>query len=172
MTRLAANVLGGTNVVAFLDTIAHSELGYLTKVQDTDDGYRVIIGSTPGRPILTYDYTRHPRIVVTTAWGRSDAAGRYQVMAAITGAIKTDTWDWASRAADVTDFSPESQDLVGVYLLRNRDAMGLVVAGQFDAALRQCAPEWASLPTAGYGQRENTADELRSYYLAAGGKLA
>lgn len=172
MTRLAASALGGRNVVAFLDCIAHSELGQLEQRQDADGGYRVIVGSTPARPILTYDYTRHPRIVVTTAWGRSNAAGRYQVMAAVTGAIKTDTWDWASRAANVTDFSPEGQDLVGAYLLRHRGALDAIAAGQFDVALRKCAPEWASLPGAGYGQRENAADALRSYYLAAGGTLA
>lgn len=172
MTRLAASALGGANVVAFLDAIAHSELGQLEQQPATDGGYRVIVGSTPLRPILTYDYTRHPRIVVTTAWGRSNAAGRYQVMAAITGAIKTDTWDWASRAAGVTDFSPESQDLVGVYLVQHRGALDAVQVGQFDVALRKCAPEWASLPGAGYGQRENDLDALRSYYLAAGGRLA
>lgn len=172
MTRLAATDLGGVNVAAFLDTIAHSELGQLEQQPETDGGYRVIVGSTPQRPILTYDYTRHPRIVVTTAWGRSNAAGRYQVMAAVTGAIKTDTWDWASRAAGVKDFSPESQDLVGVYLVRHREALDAIQSGQFDMALRKCAQEWASLPSAGYGQHENSMDALRSYYIAAGGRLS
>lgn len=172
MTRLAASDLGGANVVAFLDVVAHSELGQLEQRPETDGGYRVIVGSTPQRPILTYDYTRHPRIVVTTAWGRSNAAGRYQVMAAVPGAIRTDTWDWASRAAEVRDFSPEAQDRVGVYLVDHRGALALVKAGQFDQALRKCAQEWASLPGAGYGQHENELAALRSYYLAAGGRLA
>jgi muramidase (phage lysozyme) len=82
------------------------------------------------------------------------------------------TWDWASRAANVVDFSPEGQHLVAAYLVQHRGAMDAVKAGQFDIALRKCAPEWASLPRAGYDQHENDLAALRSYYMAAGGTLA
>lgn len=172
MTHIAASEAGGANVVAFLDTIAHSELGQLEARSDADNGYRVIVGSTPQRPILFGSYADHPRIAVTTAWGRSSAAGRYQIMAVVDGLTALDTWDWASRAAGVKDFSPASQDRVAIELVRHRNALDDVVAGRFDAAVRKCAQEWASLPNAGYGQHENDLNTLRVYYLASGGRIA
>lgn len=44
--------------------------------------------------------------------------------------------------------------------------------GSLSAAYTAAAGLWATLPGAGYGQRENAADALRSYYMAAGGTLA
>lgn len=172
MTRLSASDAGGANVVAFLDTIGHSELGQLESRADTDGGYRVIVGSTPQRPILFGSYVDHPRIAVTTAWGRSSAAGRYQIMAVVDGLTQLDTWDWASREAGVKDFSPESQDRVAIELIRHRGAWDALRGGQFDIAVRKCSQEWASFPSAGYGQHENDLNALRVYYLAAGGRIA
>jgi hypothetical protein len=40
----------------------------------------------------------------------SDAAGRYQIMAAVPGKIKTDTWDWASRANARADLAEQRAD--------------------------------------------------------------
>lgn len=173
MARTANSIIGGSNVNAFLDTIAFSEIGSaMLTLTDSDDGYRVIVGSTPARMILTYSYTQHPRIVVTSPYGKTDAAGRYQVMAGIQGAIKTDTWDWASKAAGAVDFSPESQDLVAVYLIDRRGGLDLIKAGQFADAIAKCAKEWASLPSSGYGQRENKLSVLQQYYVSVGGTLA
>lgn len=172
MTRLSAMDAGGANVVAFLDTIAHSELGQLEARADTDGGYRVIVGSTPQRPILFGSYADHPRIAVMTAWGRSSAAGRYQIMAVVEGLTALDTWDWASRAAGVKDFSPEAQDRVAIELVRHRGSLDDVVAGRFDDAVQKCSREWASFPSAGYGQHENDINTLRVYYLASGGRIA
>lgn len=172
MTRISADAAGGTNVVAFLDMIATSELGANLLTADTDGGYRVIVGSTPMRPILASSYARHPRIEVRTAFGWSDAAGRYQVMASTPNRIRTDTWDWASHVAGVTDFSPEAQDRVAIELVRHRGALDDVVAGHITDAITKCRQEWASLPGADYGQRENDRERLVAIYQAAGGKLA
>lgn len=173
MARIANSAIGGSNVNAFLDTIASSEIGpAMLSAPESDDGYRIIVGSKPSQMILTYDYARHPRIIVTSKYGRTDAAGRYQIMAGVPGAIKTDTWDWSSKAAGVSDFSPESQDLVAVYLISRRGALDAIKAGQFALAVNKCALEWASLPGAGYGQRENAMATLQAFYTAAGGTLA
>lgn len=39
----------GPNISAFLVMIAWSEIGP-TLLEETDDGYNVLVGSTPGRP--------------------------------------------------------------------------------------------------------------------------
>lgn len=161
------------NVRAFLDTIAFSEIGpAMLDDPKSDNGYRIIVGSTPTRMILAYDYSRHPRIVVTSQYGRTDAAGRYQIMAGIPGVIMTNTWDWASKAAGVSDFSPTSQDQVCIYLIQNRGALDMVRVGRFSEAITACSKEWASLPGAGYGQHENAMASLQAHYVDRGGKLA
>src|SRR6185437_6191763 len=134
MARISANAAGGENVLAFLDTIAHSE----GTAGIGDDGYNVLVGGS-----LFEGYAQHPRIIVPTRYGFSDAAGRYQIMAAIPDRIETDTWDWASKAAGVADFTPASQDTVCVYLIRHRGALEDVIAGRFAQALEKCRLEWA-----------------------------
>lgn len=149
-------------MAAFLDMLAYSE-GTST-VPGSDDGYNVNVGRG-----LFQGYAAHPRIPVMTKWGWSDAAGRYQVMAAIPGKIKTDTWDWASRACGVSDFSPAAQDKVAVYLITRRGALADIEAGRLADAITKCRKEWASLPGAGYGQREHKFEALRAQYLLHGG---
>lgn len=149
-------------MAAFLDVIGFSE-GTAT-IAESDDGYNVNVGGA-----LFRGYDKHPRVAVRTRWGLSDAAGRYQIMAAIPGRIVTDTWDWASRACGVRDFSPESQDRVAVYLIKRRGAMGDIIAGRLRDALTKCRAEWASLPGAGYGQFEHSYETLRAQYLLHGG---
>ncbi|MBY4945401.1 glycoside hydrolase family 104 protein [Cupriavidus respiraculi] len=153
---------GGQNMAAFLDMLGFSE-GTVT-VAGSDDGYNVNVGG-----LLFSSYRKHPRCSVPTRWGLSDAAGRYQIMAAIPGKIRTDTWDWASRACGVADFTPESQDKVAVYLVARRGALDDLQKGKFADAVRKCRHEWASLPGAGYGQREHRLELLLERYIAFGG---
>jgi len=155
--------LADPNVRAFLDMIAVSEG---TKGRG-DDGYNVVVG---GR--LFSDYSQHPRIVVATRYGNSDAAGRYQIMAAVPGQIKTDTWDWVSRSLGLPDFSPASQDAAAVELIRRRGALSDVQAGNIARAIYRCRQEWASLPGSPYGQRTQQIDTLIAAYQNAGGNLA
>jgi muramidase (phage lysozyme) len=149
-------------MAAFLDMLAYSE-GTST-MTGSDDGYNVNVGGS-----TFASYAEHPRRAVLTRWGWSDAAGRYQIMAAIPGRIRTDTWDWASRACGVHDFSPMSQDKVAAYLVTRRGALPELMQGRFEKAVRKCRLEWASLPGAGYGQREHGLDVLRQRYVAFGG---
>jgi muramidase (phage lysozyme) len=164
MPRINPEAVGGVNVCAFLDMLAVSE-GTST-IEDSDDGYNVIVGGD-----FFSSYVAHPRIAVQTRWGWSDAAGRYQIMAAIPGKIRTDTWDWASRACKVTDFSPESQDQVALYLIARRGALPFIQSGRLAEAIAKCRPEWASLPGAGYGQHENSFEQLKAVYQVAGGEI-
>lgn len=88
----------------------------------------------------------------------SSAAGAYQ----ITGT----TW----RGLGMPDFSPASQDAAAVKLIARRGALDAVRAGNAAWAFVKCAPEWASLPGAGYaGQRMRTMEQVLAWYRESGG---
>ena len=145
------------NVKAFLDTLASSEgtRGH------GDDGYNVLVGGD-----LFHDYSKHPNVLVTLnkAGLKSTAAGRYQFLKR--------TWDALAAKLKLHDFSPASQDAGAVELIAERRATDDVRAGRFADAVAKCAPIWASLPGAGYGQRENALQSLQAAYIRAGGALA
>lgn len=155
------------NVKAFLDMIAVSELGERL-LAVSDNGYNVIVGSTPSRPILFESYADHPRRAVTLRIGeknvRSTAAGRYQLLARYFDAYK--------RQLGLKDFSPAAQDAIAVQQIRERGALADIEAGRFGPAVRRVKNIWASLPGAGYGQHENELAQLQAAYLRAGGTLA
>jgi muramidase (phage lysozyme) len=153
-----------TNRAAFLDMIAHSELGPRL-LAASDNGYNVIVGSTPARPLLFKSYGDHPRQVVEIKPGlKSSAAGRYQLLARYFDAYR--------RMLGLRDFSPRSQDTIALRQIAERRALEDIDAGRFDAAVAKVSNIWASLPGAGYGQHENDLASLRSAYVAAGGTMA
>lgn len=158
MSRISASEAGGVNVVAFLDTIAQSEIG-AALLASSDDGYDVIVGSTPAKPMLIPAYADHPRIRVQIGKLVSTAAGRYQFIAP--------TWDGLVRRLALPDFSPDSQDRACVQLLRDCGALACLQAGMIPDAVRHAAPVWASLPGAGYGQRENKMIQVLEWFHAA-----
>jgi muramidase (phage lysozyme) len=145
------------NVSAFLDMLAVSEG---TKGHG-DDGYNVIVGGD-----LFHGYDDHPRRLVTLnkAGLKSTAAGRYQFLAR--------TWDALRLKLHLRDFSPASQDVAATELIDEQHALDDVKAGRLDDAVAKCAPIWASLPGAGYGQHENELTKLRGAFVRAGGVLA
>ncbi|WP_028693960.1 glycoside hydrolase family 24 protein [Pseudomonas cremoricolorata] len=178
MARLSAADAGGPNVLAFLDMLAWSE-GTST-LRASDDGYNVIVG---GR--LFTDYSQHPRIKVWLPKYaiHSTAAGRYQFLAR--------TWDAIVKNYGFKGrFIPEAQDLAAIKLLGECGALPLIKAGRISQAIVHAAPIWASLPGAGYGQREHqlaallgiyaaeravqpsAADDLLAMFSACGGELA
>lgn len=82
------------------------------------------------------------------------AAGSYQVM----------HYTWTDemmisyrKKYGIKDFSPESQDLFGVVLLKHKRASGweLIKSGKIKSALDVYSYEWASLPPPRYGQPVN-----------------
>ena len=160
------------NLHAFLGMIAWSELGPEI-LEQSDNGYDVLVGSTPDDVHLFDSYADHPHKLVTLTIKAKDgtpmqvqstAAGRYQIL---------------GRYADVyrmhlglPDFGPESQDLIAIQMIRECRALGVIEAGDFDKAVALCASRWASLPKAGYGQHEQQIGDLRAAFVAAGGTLA
>ncbi len=154
------------NLNAFLDMIAVSE--GTSSFPDSDDGYRVIVGSVPGRVDLFDDYSDHPhKLVVLTIHGKqvkSTAAGRYQILGRYFDVYKVQL--------NLPDFGPHSQDLIAVQMIRECHALDDIEAGNIAEAARKCASRWASLPGAGYDQHENAIDGLLSAYLDAGGTMA
>lgn len=152
---------------AFLAMIAHAEIGHALR-SVSDDGYNVIVGSTPARPILFDSYADHPRRLVELRLHgkpiRSTAAGRYQLLARY--------WDHYRARLRLPDYSPASQDAVALQQIRECGALGDVDAGRLELAISRVRRIWASMPGAGYGQPEHSLASLRRAYLAEGGQLA
>lgn len=151
-------------VKAFLDMLAWSELGPQL-IELSDNGYNVIVGSTPQKLRLFHDYSDHPRAVVEVRPGlKSTAAGRYQILARYYDAYKV--------RLGIKDFGPESQDKIALQLISECRALKDIEAGWVMGAIAKCASRWASLPGAGYGQREHKFYELEAAFVAAGGRFA
>lgn len=147
-----ATALLSTNLRAFLDVIRAGE-----GTADAD-GYRRHYG---GR--LFDGYADHPRVAIKAGQWTSTAAGAYQFLSR--------TWDEAAKALALPDFSPASQDLAAVFLIRRRGALADAMAGRLDKAIAGCAKEWASLPGSPYGQPTRTREQAHATYAAAGGRL-
>ena len=155
------------NLKAFLDMIAVSELGE-GLLADSDNGYNVIVGSTIKNPIFFTSYADHPRRLVELKIKgkviKSTAAGRYQLLSRYFDAYK--------KTMALPDFSPSSQDAIAIQQIRERRALPDIEAGRFAIAVIKVCNIWASMPGAGYGQRENTLKQLQLTYLKSGGRLA
>lgn len=152
------------NVRAFLSMLAISEIGDRLLLK-SDNGYNVLVGSTPDNPRLFSSYADHPRQLIDLPRlnTKSTAAGRYQLLARY--------FDPYKKQLGLRDFSPASQDAIAVQQIRERGALADIEAGRFDVAVEKCRKTWASLPGAGYGQHENDLAALRQAYIKSGGKL-
>lgn len=149
-----------TNLAAFLDTIAYSE-GTDKPGQPTKDrGYDVLVGGG-----LFTGYADHPRklIDLPRLGIKSTAAGRYQILARY--------FDVYKAQLKLPDFSPRSQDLIAIQLIRECKALDDIDAGRIADALGKCKSRWASLPGAGYGQHEHKIDTLVAVFKRRGGVI-
>jgi muramidase (phage lysozyme) len=160
MTYSTAEQLGGANICAFLDAVAASEIG-AALLAESDNGYNVLVGSTASHPLMFPSYDTHPNII--NAACNSTAAGRYQLLHRY----------YVSYAASLhlPDFSPPSQDAIAVQQIKECGAIQNILAGNFAAAVAQCAHIWASLPGSTYGQHTNSIESLQIAYTEAGGTL-
>lgn len=149
------------NTKAFLDMIAWSEIG-TSLLAKSDDGYNVLVGSTPLHPILFTDYSHHPKLHSDRC--NSDAAGRYQFMGRY--------WEHYRDQLHLPDFGHDSQDRWATQLIRECRALDDIEAGHVFVAIGKCASRWASFEGANYGQRENSAIVLAEAYRRAGGLTA
>jgi len=148
------------NRQAFLDMLAWSE-GTST-ITESDNGYNVLVGSTPEHPLLFESYADHPRILNPDL--DSTAAGRYQLLAKYYDAYK--------QMLNLPDFSPASQDAIALRQISERCALADIDAGRLWSAILKCGTIWASLPGSPYGQHQQNISDLRAVYLNAGGALA
>ena len=169
MPRISESSAGGRNVLAVLDMLAWAELGsdYLKR---SDDGYNVIVTGIDGKLELFADYNVHPFAggrkskVINNRGLTSNASGRYQQMLR--------HWPHYRDLLDLPDFGPLSQDRLAIQHIRECQALEDVKAGRFVLAVSKCRNIWASLPNAGYNQREHRFEDLIAQYIAAGGVLA
>lgn len=161
--------MNNPNVQAFLDMLAFSE-GTANHPLTRNRGYDVIVTGSDGKPEIFTDYRDHPFAngrpakVFNKQGQRSTAAGRYQQLYRY--------WPTYKKQLRLPDFSPASQDTLAIQLIRERRALDDVLAGRITSAITACNNIWASLPGAGYGQREHALDRLLAVYQQSGGKLA
>lgn len=151
------------NEKAFLDMLAHSEIGEKLLLV-SDNGYNVIVGSTPTQPDLFTSYADHPRKLVHLGeFLQSTAAGRYQLLSRYFSIYK--------EQLNLPDFSPDSQDKIALQQIKERKALDDINAGRIDEAIDKCKNIWASLPGSGYGQHTNKMADLKAAFVNAGGVL-
>lgn len=165
--RQLMNVVQNPNAIAFLDMLAHAE-----GTDRADDEYRVCyayrytIKSLSDHPAITGEWQGESiaNLGPQYAGKVSTAAGRYQII--------RKTWSGCKQALGLADFSPASQDMAALYLIKSRGALDAVIAGDVEAAIFKCRSEWASLPGGGSGQPQRKLAELLDAYTQNGGKLA
>jgi muramidase (phage lysozyme) len=148
------------NMQAFLKAIALAEGG----------GYDFRYGAVQGRrddPWRFSDYSTHPGV---GRGGKVTAAGMYQ--------ITRPTWREMSARMGLSDFSPATQDLAAVDILRSVKADADILRGDLEAALDKASRRWAALPrgkgcTGRYPPQPSIAfDTFAAHYRTAGGTLA
>jgi lysozyme len=148
-----SSAVSDPNVQAFLAMIRRGE------GTTGANGYRTLFGGG-----LFNDYSKHPDIAVTRGSLTSTAAGAYQILYG--------TWLEISAAYSLPDFSPASQDVAAVALIKRRGALADVLAGRWQTAIAKCAKEWASLPGSPYGQPTISMDTALATIAANGGVTA
>ena len=168
MARLSTTQAGSRNALAFLDMLAWSE-GTSTSPATALDGYDVIVTGIDRKPEIFTDFSDHPFAkgrhskVINSKGLTSNASGRYQQM------LKD--WPYYRTLLALPDFSPISQDLLALQHIRECRALPDVHAGRVETAIERCRSIWASLPGAGYGQREHRLGDLIQQYRLVGGTL-
>ncbi len=126
---------------------------------ENEIGYETIVGGSTFKD-HGKNFDNHPNVYIKKHDSR--AAGAYQ--------ITMNNWndvafvDWRKEHG-LNDFKPESQDKYCVYLIKEKKkALGLIKKDNIKEAIDKCRTEWASLPGAGYGQREEDIDNILKKY--------
>jgi muramidase (phage lysozyme) len=125
---VVADLLDDPRVRAFLDTLAGRE---------SSGRYNVINGGQ-----RFDDYMRHPNIKGKD----SKAAGAYQFI--------PDTWARMAKELDLRDFSPDSQDMAALHLLRminpggvkDANAIARLQRGDIEGAIFAAGSQWDAFP--------------------------
>lgn len=144
MSRDLSALLTHPHVRRYLDLIAQAE-----GTARHADPYRVAFGGG-----ALADLSRHPGIAhrFRQTDGRSNtttAAGKYQFLAP--------TWRDVAGTLGLRDFSPRSQDLGALELMRRSGSLDDVLRGDYASAVRKDGRTWASLPSSPYPQPKRSA---------------
>lgn len=136
-------VMNDPNVRNFLDMISAAE-------GTTKHGYNTLFGGgkfddLKDHPRILFDFTE-----TTGKPNKTSAAGRYQFL--------SNTWDEQAKKLGLPDFSPQSQDLATINLLRERGILPDVLKGDWQTAVKKAGPIWASLPSSPYPQPRQSQD--------------
>jgi muramidase (phage lysozyme) len=110
------------------------------------------------RNVRITDFAQHPDISVKFRNNEpniSTAAGRYQFLFR--------TW----QGFGLPDFSPESQDIAAVILLKRRGAIQPLLDCDLPGAVSNAIGEWASLPASPYGQPTRAMTDFSNIYQDA-----
>lgn len=158
MARISVQEAGGQNIVAFLDMIAWSELGQYV-IDGSDDGYNVLVGSTPSHILTFPSYNSHPDILNHAL--NSTAAGRYQLLFKYYAPY--------CKLLGLSNFGPVNQDRIAIQQIKERHAIPMIQQGDIEQAISACNTIWASLFGSPYNQHTNSLADLLNQYQAAGG---
>ena len=151
---------GSLYIPKFLSTISFCE-GTDKYPGTSNHGYDCIVEGVNGSQLFT-DYSKHPHILVTVnkAGLQSTAAGRYQILFGV--------WQSLCKILHVTDFSPLTQDLMCIELLKECHAYPYILQGDIQGAIVMSNHIWASLPGNIYGQGKDsnrkTMSQIMTYY--------
>lgn len=153
-------LLGHPNMQAFLKAIGRAEGGAY------DFKYGAVAGKRAD-PWRFSDFSTHPG---AGRGGKVTAAGLYQ--------ITRPTWREMAARMGLSDFSPATQDLVAVEILRTIGADDDILQGDLAAALGKASRRWSSLPqgkglSGRYPPQPSVAfEDFAGHYRSAGGLLA
>lgn len=139
-------------------------------------GYRRLVGGGE------FDsFADHPKALGWSGWvftnpatGKRDistAAGAYQIVFQGSNPARPQ-WPYYRGILGLPDFSPDSQDRFAINFLRESGAYNSILRGDFTDAVNRAASRWASLPGAGYGQREEKLASVAQYYRNYGGAFS
>lgn len=154
--RAAQVALQNPNVRAFLDVIADAE--------GVNHGYNTLFGNEVIQSLDDHPRTQRAFRETNGKRNSTSAAGRYQFL--------EKTWDDVAGKLGLQDFSPQSQDLAAVELLRRNGALESLQQGDFSKAVQQSGGTWASLPSSPYAQPTRSQDFIAQAVQRARGSTA
>lgn len=123
------------------------------------------------KPNPSYQYANHPCLGPNkiSPWTYPTKAGSITSSAAGAYQFLSKTWADCAKALSLTDFSPRSQDLGCIFLLKQARALDDIKKGNFTAAISKTKRIWASLPGDVYGQGGKTLPQALAFYKQGGG---